>query len=635
MAVVVWAVALVISSRAVAEPLEPGAYVGSVKLVTDVFDGRWGSWALAEIEAGEVFVELDDDLGLGRGDSFTAQGVVEGSPGSAAGHLYRATLDIRQLGDVEHSEFLPHRLGRFIRSTVMDRLEPLDSGRALLAGFLIGDTSGVAVSDVEAMRRSGLAHFVAVSGSNVALFLSLLFVVVGPLALGARRRAVIGLLGLPLYAAATLFEPSVMRASVMAGIALTGRLFDVVLEAWQLLSLAVVVLLVMEPGLSLNLGFQLSVAATAGVLVGARWPARNQIERALLITMGAQVAVAPLLLAAFGQVPLLSPLINLVAAPIVAAATVVGAVGVGGVGVLVGPAAWLADLVMDLARGAAPWPQMGTIPLLACLVCSGVVTLIPKLRPVLVVATTGLVVATTFFSGGRLESGEVAVLDVGQGDSILLYGGEGHYALVDGGPDAALLARKLQDYRVPHLDLMVLTHVHADHATGLAGALGQVDVERVWMDVEPHETPASLSLLEELEARAIQPTAPTPGDRFALGSLELIVVGPVRRYASPNDQSVVLRVEGSAKTMLLTGDIETFAQADLTGMHVDVLKVPHQGGATSDLGWLADVHPELAVISVGPNQFGHPSKEVIDTLARSGATVVRTDEAGDVVVDLS
>jgi competence protein ComEC len=87
--------------------------------------------------------------------------------------------------------------------------------------------------------------------------------------------------------------------------------------------------------------------------------------------------------------------------------------------------------------------------------------------------------------------------------------------------------------------------------------------------------------------------------------------------------------------MLLPGDIEVFAQGELSHLRADVLKVPHQGAATSDPGWLEEVGADLAVISVGPNQFGHPAEWVIEVLEGSGAEVVRTDEVGDVVVPLS
>lgn len=130
-------------------------------------------------------------------------------------------------------------------------------------------------------------------------------------------------------------------------------------------------------------------------------------------------------------------------------------------------------------------------------------------------------------------------------------------------------------------------------------------------------------------------SAPAVGDRWQLGALQLTVEGPIRRYASPNDQSIVVTVMGSSRSMLLSGDIETFAQADLSHLRADVLKVPHQGAATSDPDWLAEVGSDQAVISVGPNDFGHPVDWVIKTLEFSGASVLRTDLAGDVLVDLT
>jgi competence protein ComEC len=97
----------------------------------------------------------------------------------------------------------------------------------------------------------------------------------------------------------------------------------------------------------------------------------------------------------------------------------------------------------------------------------------------------------------------------------------------------------------------------------------------------------------------------------------------------------VVTVSGSSRDMLLAGDIETHAQADLDHLRADVLKVPHQGAATSDPDWLREVGASLAVISVGPNQYGHPASWVVETLATSGAEVLRTDQVGDVVVNLS
>jgi competence protein ComEC len=151
------------------------------------------------------------------------------------------------------------------------------------------------------------------------------------------------------------------------------------------------------------------------------------------------------------------------------------------------------------------------------------------------------------------------------------------------------------------------------------------DVRRVWHPGDP-----------EIDLGAIGGGATTeearPGLRARVGWFELDVLGPRRRYASPNDESVVLLVTAAGGTALLAGDVEVAAQRDLGPVAVDVLKVPHQGAATSDPEWLAATSPRVAVISVGPNDFGHPDPGVIAVLESGGAEVLRTDLEGDVVV---
>ncbi len=242
--------------------------------------------------------------------------------------------------------------------------------------------------------------------------------------------------------------------------------------------------------------------------------------------------------------------------------------------------------------------------------------LFPSWRPVVCALAAVGVTFVVVSSGGRPAAGTVTVLDVGQGDAVLLSGGEGLYALVDGGPDAAVLMDRLRTNGVGAVTLMVLTHVHADHATGLLGVVERMPVVEIWWPPGPHETESSNELLAAAKARGIPIVEPPPGRVRQFGTLALRVEGPVRRYESANDQSIVLTVTGQARTMLLTGDIERFAQADLAGLHADVLKVPHHGGGTSDPRWLAAVGADLAVIPVGGNDFGHPAAEVVDTLQR-------------------
>ena len=637
LAVLVAATAALVSSLTATslEPLAPGRVEARGVMATDVIEGRFGPYALIELDAGPVLADLPPEATASRGDIVEVEGLAGGESGMIRGERHRGVVDVDSFRVVAGPTSPIQRLGTAMRDRVTDRLAPLEGGRALLAGFLVGDTSGVDEIDQSAMRRAGLSHYTAVSGSNVALFLGLLYVAAGPIGVGPRRRAVVGLLGLPVFAAATRFEPSVVRASAMAALGLGGRLIGMAMEAWQVLAAAVTGLLLLDPALIRNAGFQLSVAATAGVMVGARWPVRgSRVNRALAVTVAAQAAVAPLLLIHFGLVPLLSPLANLVAAPLVAVATVLGGVGVIGPGFISDLGAWLAGIVLGLARGVSAWPQIGWLGLGIILTAVLLHLRFRRLRGLLSLLAAFALVWLVLGPVRSAPDPGVVVLDVGQGDAILLSGGQGRFGLVDGGPDPVILLEALQEYGVKDLDLVVLTHVHADHATGLAGLVGRVPIARVWARTAPHETSASAELIRVLEENRVEVSEPTVGQRLQLGGLSVTVEGPLRTYASPNDQSVVLTVSGPGRTMLLSGDIETIAQAELGHLRADVLKVPHQGAATSDPDWLAKVGSSLAVISVGPNDFGHPADWVITTLEESGATVTRTDVAGDVVVPL-
>ena len=180
----------------------------------------------------------------------------------------------------------------------------------------------------------------------------------------------------------------------------------------------------------------------------------------------------------------------------------------------------------------------------------------------------------------------------------------------------------------------MVTHPHADHSAGLEGLIGRMPIDLVWSMRGDHETQESLEVLEGLRMWGASIVTPLVGDRYDLGKLALAVHGPLRRYASPNDESIVVLAHGPRRSMLLTGDVEEIAQDELDGLDADVLKVPHHGAATSDPEWLVGIGADLAVISVGVNDFGHPAPVVIDALESAGTDVARTDLDGDVIVEL-
>ena len=231
--------------------------------------------------------------------------------------------------------------------------------------------------------------------------------------------------------------------------------------------------------------------------------------------------------------------------------------------------------------------------------------------------------------------------DVGQGDGALIRSPGGASILIDGGPGAEEVARKLASLGVRRLDLLVATHPHADHVGGLPAVLTRFAVALV---VDPGcwgDSPFYADFLRAVRARGVPFQHPGPGAVLHVGDVRLEVLGPERCFtgtnSDPNNDSLILRVSDGWATVLFPGDAEQPSQTDLMRdesslLPALVLKVPHHGGATSLDSFFLAVHARVAVVSVGPNRYGHPVPEVLDELARDGMRVFRTDRSGDVTV---
>jgi competence protein ComEC len=229
---------------------------------------------------------------------------------------------------------------------------------------LLGDTRGVPDDVVAAYRGSGLSHLLAVSGGNVAFTLALFGPLLRRLALGPRTVAAIGIV--LLFATMTRFEPSVLRATALAVVALGSSFVGRPASSLRALTLAIIALLVIDPFLFHSVGFWLSCGASAGIaafsaMIRTRLPGPAWLRDPFAVSLAAQVGVTPVLLLTFGTVPLLTPLTNLVAAPAAEAVGVYGmlASAVGGVvpalaPVLQQPSAILIAWITGVARmGAA------------------------------------------------------------------------------------------------------------------------------------------------------------------------------------------------------------------------------------------------------------------------------------------
>jgi competence protein ComEC len=196
---------------------------------------------------------------------------------------------------------------------------------------------------------------------------------------------------------------------------------------------------------------------------------------------------------------------------------------------------------------------------------------------------------------------------------------------------------------VRRIDLAVASHAHADHVSGFPAIFARFPVALFIEPGCPHEAPQYRRMLEAATAEGITVRHPRGGERLEVGGVELEVLGPDECMGEgPNNDSLVLLVHPAAGSqsgsVLFTGDAEEREQRDLLAdrdpVAAAVLKVPHQGGATSIEEFFGAVGAAVAVVSVGPNEYGHPVPWVLDALRRTGALVLRTDQAGDVTVRL-
>ncbi len=599
-------------------------------VVADPVATRYGWVIVIGIDGRRVDAFFDSFPAIAPGSKVVVSGMVR--PPAPPKHL-QPSISVSSMRPVEGPGVL-YRLANALRGYLLGQIRAEESrGRGLLAGFLVGDTSEVAGADRESMRLSGLSHFTAVSGSNVALFLGVWVIVLGPLGRAPLRRPALVIAGVVLFAAITRFEPSVIRASAMVVAIMIGRMLGVVADGWTALGAGVSGVLIVQPELGQSLGFQLSVAATVAVLGGSRLIefSPRWMSSVISVTLSVQTVVAPLLLIRIGEVPALSPLSNLLASPLVVGATVTGGIGgLLGFQPLVAVGSVLATAVLGLAKVGSTWPQMGWLGLGFTYVFVLSLRWFRGSATARLISAAALLVVLLPIGGGSVRPA-VVFLDVGQGDAALVMTTT-LTVLIDGGPDERALQAALSRYRVRTIDLVIVSHSHADHIEGLAAVFGRIPVGVVWDVIEPSESESGDWLIAAAAQAGVPRVAPPVGHRLVAPGLVLEVLGPGRTYSDANDRSLVVLAEFMQISVLFSGDIEAVAQRDIDSPGHDVIKVPHHGSSSSDLGWLSENAGQVAVVSSGENDYGHPNPEVVATLVEAGSVVLMTDIVGDVVL---
>jgi competence protein ComEC len=545
---------------------------------------------------------------------------------------------------------------------------------SLARALLIADQRQIPTEMRDRYASAGLVHMLSISGLHVAVIagaMELLFQV----ARMPRRVALLGAFAATgVYVAMIGAPPPALRSAAMLGVTMLSRMAQRPTSPWAAWAIGAFIPL-LAPRTVVDVGYQLSVLGICALVAsGSLWRRhlatrltgwRARIGKELITSLVACAVTAPLVGWVFGRVSLIAPVSNLVAAPVSTLAQPVLFLAL-----LLAPFGWIARFVAQavhpllfvfdwIAWSAASIPGAAmtvtttvvTAVLAACAALALVVACVsrnPSRPAIAAVGSLALMVTVPAIPLSRTSGVELHVLDVGQGDAVLLRTDAGKWVLFDAGPawngsDAG--RRVVIPYvlrRGGSLESFVLSHPHNDHVGGAASVLRAMHPRTYWDAAFAGGAEAYIAVLGVARSEGIDWHRVHPGDSIQIDGVTVSFLAPDSVWTvglkDPNLASTIALVRYGMVRFLLVGDAERAEEdwllAHHAQLHADVLKVGHHGSSTSSSDeFLAAVHPALAVISVGAgNKYGHPSGDVIRALGVVGAEVLRTDEAGTVVV---
>lgn len=543
-----------------------------------------------------------------------------------------------------------------IRNRLEEGLEslPRGRGRALLEVLLLGRGDQLIRRDRQTVRRFGVAHLFAVSGLHVAILGAGVYLLLAPTP--RAMRIATSLCVVVFYTVLTGGRPSILRAGLMAGVAALSLLAGRPAAGLQSLAVATSLMVAWSPGLVLDTGFQLTASATAGIvwlapMIASRLPAwlPAGIKRSVAASLAAQFGCGPFIWPKFAMICPVSIPLNVIAVPWTAgllalsmfwgASTLIApglSVTIGSwIDTLAAPLDWLGRVVPS---ALITWPVSMTFMQAIVSTVLALLSILVRLRGPLRLTLVSLALLS-FTGPAPMSHVDLTMLDVGQGDAILLRDGR-HTALIDGGgwPRADIAARVLLPFfagqGIRQIDTLIVTHSDTDHCQGVADLATYIPTGAVFVSGRGLQSTCSdrLADLPGVDLRTL-----SSGESTAVGRWRVRAIHPTDGgLGAGNNDSLVLRVDGLGRSALLTGDIEEGAEDQILRrqprelLEADILKVAHHGSRTSTSeSFLRAVSPRLALISAGRrNRYGHPSSEVVDRLRRRGVTVLRTDRDG-------
>lgn len=551
-----------------------------------------------------------------------------------------------------------------------------DSEAAIMHGMLTGFKTAIDEDTMEDFKKTGIAHVLSVSGLHIGFLVLLLDYLLKPLKLNARLEGSIKLAVLVFYIAVIGFPAPAVRAVIMFSVMFAGKALGRDYDFKASISFAMLLLLlynplyIHDPGFIISFGCIYSIAVLYEAVNSRLSFIPVYMRETLSLSIAVWIGITPILALYFNYVSFISIVLNLAAVPLSFIITATGFAGViaGSISdflavYVFSTGYYTIRLLALISKSTASLPVAGlnvpTLPfylyivyyMFTAFMVGGLGSLhyMRFKKQYLAGGCAVLIFSILLYSiPGRLV---ITHMDVGQGDSACIMTPSKKVVLIDGGgsTEGKYYFNAGKDITVPALlhqgvwsiDTIIISHPHDDHMEGIVEVLKSFKVKSLMLPDAVYDvkelSPSYGRILELCKKKNIQVFFLNKGDSIKLGSnIKIDILAPEvtnEEFENINNASIVAKLVYKDFELLFTGDIEGDAEVKLldTDVNADILKVPHHGSKTSSTdAFIKAVRPVYAVVSVGRNNFGHPSEEVLERYTENGINVLRTDMNGAV-----
>ncbi|MFB6803282.1 DNA internalization-related competence protein ComEC/Rec2 [Peribacillus butanolivorans] len=551
-----------------------------------------------------------------------------------------------------------------------------EESSGFVTALIFGDQTDIDEGDLTNYQRLGLVHLLAISGLHVSFLTGMLFYLGIRFGVTRERMMIAILIFLPIYMILSGASPSVMRSCLMAMVFFLLMLFKKRISAGATIGTVYMTLLFFQPLMLYNIGFQLSFAVTFSIIMSSKiflqYPQKTL--QLFIVSSICQLAALPILLFHFYEVSFLGVLLNVLYVPLYSIILlpfslitlfihlllpVLGQPLISLLNFTFLLSNKVADAASDLPLASIPFGKPLFIMMLLLVVAVLGLFLTWEKSFSKCKIWCGIMILLLLFQYNLQKLspfGEVQVIDVGQGDSILitLPFNRGNYLIDTGGQitfPMEMWKKKRKTYNtaddiiipllkskgIHHLDKLILTHADADHIGSAKELIENFKVKEIVIGGWSEDDYRDKDFVSIARDKRVKVTVVQRGEHWKVGEAEFFVLDPHKKEENKNDSSIVLYTELGGLSWVFTGDMGEEGEKELMDtypqLRAHILKVGHHGSKTSSSKpFLEQLQPKAALISVGKeNRYGHPHEQVIEALKEYNIYLFRTDEDGSII----